>query len=100
MAFPTWTFARAILLRSFIVWAGIRATLLLLVTALGGGVRLSVRAALLLIVVTTALTIFEGRRRNEHIFLANLGVPTLWLVLLAAAVPALLEILIAVGVPE
>ncbi len=99
MALPTWTFARAIFLRSFIVWAGIRATLLLLVIALGGGLRLGFHAALLLIVVVAALTTLEGRRRNEPIFLANLRVPSFWLVLLAAAVPALLEILIAIGVP-
>lgn len=91
MAFPTWTFARAILIRSFIVWAGIRAFLLLL----GSGVRLGLHASLLLIVVVAALTTLDGRRRNEHIFLANLRVPTFWLVFLAVVVPALLEILIA-----
>ncbi len=99
MAFPTWTFARAILFRSFVVWAGIRAILLVLGSALGGGVRLSFHAAVLLIVVVAALTTLEGRRRNEHVFLANLRVPTFWLVLLAVVVPALLEILIAIGVP-
>ncbi len=93
MALPSWPFARAILVRSFIIWAGIRAALLML----RSGVHLSLQATLLLILVTTALATLEGRRRNEHIFLANLGVPLLVLVCLAAAVPTLLEVLIWVG---
>ncbi len=93
MALPSWTFVRAIFFRSLIVWVAIRAVLV----ADSGDLQISVHAALLLIIAATALATLEGRRRNEHIFLANLRVPIFLLVLLAALLPALLEILIAIG---
>ncbi len=93
MAFPSWPFVRATLFRSFIVWAAIRAVLV----AESGDLQISIHAAFLLIMAATALATFEGRRRNEHVLLANLGVPLFVLVYLAAAVPMLLELVIAIG---
>jgi hypothetical protein len=44
-------------------------------------------AAGLIVVLAAALTTWDGRRRNEHIFLANLGI-SLWpRVMLAGVLP-------------
>jgi hypothetical protein len=74
-------FLRAIALRSLVVWACLRSALFILFAlVVEPPVALVVPeppAAGLIVVLAAALTTWDGRRRNEHIFLANLGI-SLW----------------------
>ena len=83
MALPPGEFIRAILLRALIVWFGMK----LVVTAGAAALRrpgeteswlpllqLSPSAVLLLTGFVAWLVIIDGGRRNELLFLANLGV--------------------------
>ncbi len=78
-------FIGSIARRSFVVWFGLRVMLLIIF-------RLTipnVPAAMMIVVTVTAAVALDLRRRQEDLFLANLGVP-LSALALAAAVPAIL----------
>jgi hypothetical protein len=89
-----------ILARGFIIWASARAALALATWLMSGKsepLTLAVTrgASVWIVLLVAALGLIEIRRRNAHLFLANLGVsqPTLAAI---AATPALLgEITIA-----
>ena len=85
---PPPPFLSSILLRSSIIWVGLRGMLFILFTL----VVPSFAAAALIVGVTALLTTMEGRRRNEHVFLANLGVQVWSLALVAAVLPLVGEL--------
>ena len=93
-------FAAAFLRRAAFLWVGVRLLFAVLVALnvdqLGPpSPVLSFRGALLVILLVAILGLLEARRRNEHVFLANLGVPQL-VVAALSAVPALAgELLVA-----
>ncbi len=97
MALPPGEFIRAILFRALVVWAGMK----LVVTAGAAALRqpgeteswlqvlqLSPTAVLLLTGFVAWLVIIDAGRRNELLFLANLGV-TRYAIGSLAAVPAM-----------
>jgi hypothetical protein len=92
---PGWTFTRLILARSLIVWFGIRLSML----GLGSGLDLDYRVSFLLVLVAIVLASFEGRRRNEHLFLGNLGVSVAALMVIAAIPPFILEVILELVAP-
>jgi hypothetical protein len=79
--------------RASLVWLGLRAAMLALAGTLSGagGASVDLYSSVLIIVVTVALVLWDGRRRNEHLFLANLGVPLRALAIIAALPPLVLE---------
>jgi hypothetical protein len=90
---PVQPFARALLLRSVVIWVGTR-----IMFAIGGipagAPLLNLRTSVMAVAVVAILGLIDARRRNEDLFLANLGVgyPA---ILAVAAFPALcLEILL------
>ncbi len=77
---PPSVFAR-ILVRSGIAWGGMRVVVGVAPEAMRGSLSFTagaghpaVSASLLLIAIAAWLALFFGRRRNEPLFLANLGV--------------------------
>jgi hypothetical protein len=90
---PDRFFTGALILRSAVVWAALRAALFLL----GPGLKLALHVSLLVVATTVALTLHDARRRHEDIFLANLGVPGLSRALIAAATALALELAVALG---
>lgn len=84
-------------MRSAIIWLGVRIAVTFGAAAMTGAqTSLSLRVAILLVVFTTALAVFDTVRRKERFFLANLGIPIGAIALLAAAPPFAFETLIAV----
>ena len=106
MALPPRSFARAILLRAVVIWIGMK----LVVTsaaAAGAAARgevlgfretlsLAPSAALLLAAFVAGLTLMDARRRNELLFLANLGVSRSVIASLAAIPAVAFEIVLGV----
>jgi hypothetical protein len=79
--------------RAGIIWLGVR-----LVIAMLKAISLAPPAAVGIVALVSWLTLLDGRRLHEDVFLGNLGVSE-WPVAVAAAVPpALLEILVALAV--
>jgi hypothetical protein len=78
MRFPDRRFTTALLRRAVFLWFGVR---LLVALAGGGGVGghgllpLAPQAAGLVVLLVGFLGVLEARRRNEHLLLANFGVP-------------------------
>ena len=78
MRFPDRRFTTGLLRRAVFLWLGVR----LLVALAGGGgvggrglVPLAPRGAGLVVLLVGLLGLLEARRRNEHVLLANFGVP-------------------------
>ena len=91
--------------RSTIVWLAIRAALFagrrIVAPAFAAPASvesLPLSAVVLIVVITVALVLFDLRRSGEKLFLANLGIPTLSLGVLAAVPPLFLEIVLDVMV--
>ena len=89
MVLPPAPFLRIILLRSLLVWAGIRGFLYLR----AGAIVPTPGAAAFTILLVAFLTVLDGRRRNEHLFLANLAVSRWTLIALGAVIPLGAELL-------
>lgn len=95
----------SILWRSLIIWVGVRGVVTALyhyysnkLVAAGmvdGSSQLTLRIVVLVLLFTTALTVFDTIRRKERFFLANLGIPIGTIALLAAGPPAGSEIVLA-----
>lgn len=84
--YPPRRFARALVVRSAVIWLGLRAGVAGL-----GGVSLDWPAATAVIAIAVWLTGLDARRLNEDGFLANLGVPFGALLATAAIAPTALE---------
>ena len=92
MHLPDRRFTIALLRRALYVWLGTR-----LLVAVGGGggvvgrglVSLTLRATGVIVLLVAFLSLLEARRRNEHLLLANFGVPEAALVGLSM-LPALI----------
>jgi hypothetical protein len=75
---PDRRFTVALLRRALFLWIGVR---LIVALAGGGGVSgrgllpLTSRATWLVVLLVGFLGLLEERRRNEHVLLANFGVP-------------------------
>ncbi len=59
---------------------------------MAGGPSVDLYSSVLIIVVTVVVVALDGRRRNEHFFLANLGVSLPALLILAALPPTAMEL--------
>lgn len=79
----------AFLVRSFAVWVGLRAAL-----AAGGLVSPGPVVRFLLLALVVTAVALDARRRQEHLFLGNLGIPAWTPALLATPVPLLAELLL------
>jgi hypothetical protein len=90
--FPNRTFAWLTVIRAYVVWLALRVAMLA-----AGGLGVNLYSSVLAIAVTVALVTLEGRRRNEHLFLANLGVPLPALLILAGLPPTVMELAIGVA---
>lgn len=90
---PYYPFAIAILLRGVGSWLGVRIAMAVVggIYGVEPSVGLGLLASLGVVVVATAIVVFELTRLNERLFLANLGVQTSVLVGLAAVPPTVLE---------
>lgn len=82
-------FRNAYVLRSVLIWVGLRVALAFGEVADPG---LGTELALLALVVGTVL--LDARRRGEDLFLGNLGIPAWSIGLAALPVAALLELLV------
>ncbi|MCZ6916166.1 MAG: hypothetical protein O7I93_05260 [Gemmatimonadetes bacterium] len=102
---PAWHFTRAILVRSLGIWLGVRAVVT------GGNralqdpavppeplLELTAVAAVGVVVLVAGLVLLDAGRRNELLFLANLGVGRAVIGGLAVSVAGLVELIIAVAV--
>ena len=105
MRMPPQPFLRAILLRSAVIWVGIRlcATAAVrmvpeLVPAEEAGPPYALAPPVIaaVIMLTTALTWLDCTRHNEILFLTNLGVSRRTLVLSAGLLPLLCSVTVAV----
>ena len=72
MKFPDRWFTWLTVARAYVVWLALRLSALYVS---GGDPSVDLYSSVLIIVVTVVLVTMDGRRRNEHFFLANLGVP-------------------------
>ena len=91
---PDWTFTGPLLGRSALIWASARACLAFVNWAVAGfagpfSLAVTAKAAIWTAAVVGVLGVLELRRRNEHLLLANLGIPQRTLAALAT-VPAIL----------
>ena len=84
---PHKAFTRRMLLNSALIWVGLRG-LLFLVAGLWAGWQLACGV----VTLTTVLAVLDLRRRNEHLWLENLGVARLMVVGIAFTPPLLLEL--------
>lgn len=88
------------MLRSLLLWIGVR-----LFVLMGGAVvgelllRVTALSAAIIIVVSVFLTLATLTRRREALFLANLGVRTSTILMLAAIPACLGEIAVALWAP-
>lgn len=94
MILPSRTFAWLTVIRAYVVWLALRIVML---APPGAGLGANLYASILAIAVTVALVTLDGRRRNEHLFLANLGVSLPALLILAALPPTVMELAIGIA---
>lgn len=86
---PPPAFLRGLLVRSALIWLGIRGFLFF--TRRFGPASVPASAAIVVVAVT--FTILDERRRRQTVFLANLGISELALAVVAAVPPTVLELL-------
>ena len=92
---PTWPFTRTILIRSLVIWLVLRAVATVVTRRVPGSepnASLDAPTAALLIGLVAWLTVRDSRRKNEVLFLGNLGVAPATLYAVAIAIPVLAEI--------
>jgi hypothetical protein len=89
MLFDLRAFRNAYLLRSILVWMGTRVAL-----AFGGVLDPGLVVEASLVGILPAVVLFDARRRDEDLFLGNLGIPAWSVAAVAAPMVALLEVLV------
>jgi hypothetical protein len=86
---PRWlphrTFIVGLVKRALFLWVGIKAIVTLFLASTGG--KATVRTAIVIVLLVGFLSLLDARRRNEHIFWANLGVAP-WTLAALASIPA------------
>ncbi len=82
-------FRNAYVLRSVLIWAGVRVAL-----AFGGVADPGLGTELALLPIVAGTVLLDARRRGEDLFLGNLGIPAWSIALLALTIAALLEALV------
>jgi hypothetical protein len=87
MVLPHKAFAHRLLVNSALIWVGVRG-FLFLVAQLWTGWQLACGV----VALTTVLAVLDIRRRNEHLWLENLGVARLMVAGIAFAPPVVLEL--------
>jgi hypothetical protein len=105
MRMPPQPFLRAILLRSAVIWVGVRLSATAAVRMVpelvpgeeaGPPYALAPSVIAAVVVLTTALTWLDCARHNEILFLTNLGVSRRTLALCAGLLPLLCSMTVAV----
>ncbi len=104
MRMPPQPFLRAILLRSAVIWVGVRLSATAVVRMVpevpgeeaGPPYALAPSVIAAVVVLTTALTWLDCARHNEILFLTNLGVSRRTLALCAGLLPLLCSVMVAV----
>jgi hypothetical protein len=99
---PVQPFATAVLRRSVAAWLGVRIFVAVAIAFAGGllmppphPVLLSPGAALVVVLVVAVLGLLDAHRRNEDLFLANLGVSRSQIAFTAAIPAFVLETVLA-----
>ena len=87
MIIPPLAFSIRILGKATVIWIGLRAGLIFV----GVGPAVDIRTAVGIAALSASLAVFDILRRNEHVFMENLGVSRLGLVLLSVAPPVVFE---------
>ena len=82
-------FRNAFLVRGLFTWAGLR-----FAAAWVGLTDPNVVGQVWIIAVASLLVVMDARRRDEDLFLGNLGVPTMAIALMALPLPILVEALV------
>jgi len=77
------------MIRGLAVWIGLRAAAVVF-----GVIHLNLLGTLFLLAVIAAATYADARRREEDIFLGNLGIPGAGIALASVPIPLLLELFI------
>jgi hypothetical protein len=103
---PARHFTRAILLRSLVIWVGVRAAATGAKNAIPPDLamprvspwELTPAGSVGVVVVVVVLVLLDAARRHELLFLANLGVKRVAVGGLAASLAAVAELLVAVAV--
>ncbi len=107
MRHPDRTLTWRMITRATVIWVALRvasmvpsipAALRVAPMAPSDVLTVSLYLTVLIIAVTVALVTLDGRRRNEHLFMANLGVSLPTLITVAAIPPTVLEIALSIGV--
>lgn len=93
MKYPDRRFISRMVVRACLVWLALRVAVL----ALEGGASVDLYTSVVIVTVTVALVLLDGRRRNEHMFLANLGVPLPALLIIATLPPVVLEVALSLA---
>jgi hypothetical protein len=79
-------FRNAYAFRGVMVWTGLRFALLVVqITAVGSLTKVGI------LVVVGAAVYLDARRRDEDVFLGNLGVAGVWIAVAALPIPIVLE---------
>ncbi len=104
MRLPPWSFTRAILLRSTVLWVPVRLAATVVNNMVPSGptdyspYSLSPLTIAAVVALTTTLTWLDCARHNEVLFLTNLGVSRTTLIGLAGVLPLLYSLIVAVAV--
>ena len=98
-SFPPPPFRRIYPTRAFVLWALLRAGMLFFASVVGrqpvrSTIALSGPATIGLVILIGILGDIDARRRDEYVFLANLGIRRITVPLISGAVAAVAELLL------
>jgi hypothetical protein len=87
MPVPYRPIARHIILSAVVIWLGLR----FCAAAAGWGLNTSISLAIVMVVLSTALSVSDARLRNRRLLLENLGISRAQVALLAGIPPVVFE---------